>query len=213
MRKTKAKNPKRPAADDAASDAPAGDEVVAPADDVAPEKGAEAKPEIEIDPVEALEQKVAALEDNLLRARAETQNIQRRATIDKSNAIQYANERLMQSLLGVLDDFDRSMAAADGGDDSAAVVDGVRLVHANLVKALGEHGLEGIDALHKPFDPHVHEAMLQQPSEEHPAGTVVEEVAKGYRLRDRVIRPTKVIVSKAVDAEAPDEGAQVDEQA
>ena len=149
--------------------------------------------------IEQLQARVASLEDGLLRAKADCQNLQRRTTIERSEAIRYANTELIKSLLPVLDDFERALAATQDGDNLTAVVDGVRLVHENLIKALCDHGLSSIEALHQPFDPTVHEAMMQQPSADHPDQTVIEEVAKGYRLLDRVIRPVKVVVSKAVE--------------
>lgn len=142
---------------------------------------------------------IEKLEDSLLRARADYQNLQRRAAIERSEAIRFANAALMKSLLGVIDDFERSLASSSTSGEREAVVDGVRLVYQNLMKALRDQGLETIVALHKPFDPSVHEAIMQQPSADHEAGTVMEELAKGYRLCERVLRPAKVIVSKAVD--------------
>jgi molecular chaperone GrpE len=149
-----------------------------------------------VDPVERLEAKVASLEDSLLRAKADYQNLQRRIALDRAEAISYANAELMKSLLGVIDDFERSLEAAETSGNLEAVVDGVRLVYENLIKALGMHGLERIVALHRPFDPNFHEAMMQQPSADCAPGSVMEEIARGYRLRDRVLRPAKVVVSK-----------------
>ena len=167
----------------------------------------------DIDPIEELQAKVEKLEDGLLRAKAEYQNAQRRHAIEQAGSVRYANAEVMKSLLGVLDDFDRSLAAAENSDNLAAVVDGVRLVYGNLTKALRDHGLELIAALHEPFDPRVHEAVMQQTSADFPPGTVVQEVAKGYRLRDRVLRPSKVIVSKEPchnRQDDPDAAAQAD---
>ena len=151
------------------------------------------------DDVDTLSAKVAALEDNLLRAKADFQNLQRRAAVERSEAIRYANADLMQSLLGVIDDLERSIAAAEDSEHSSSMLDGVRLVHANLLKALSSSGLEVIDAQHQAFDPTIHEALLQQSTTQCKPGTVVEQVSKGYRLRDRIIRPAKVIVAKAPD--------------
>lgn len=154
----------------------------------------------------ALRAKVVELEDRLLRAKADFQNLQRRTAIERSEAIRYANAELMKSLLGVLDDFERSLAVSVEATEVASVLDGERLIHENFRKALVDHGLELISALDEPFDPSIHEALMQQSSDEHPPGTVLEEVAKGYRLRDRVLRPTRVIVSKAEhspDSDAP----------
>lgn len=147
----------------------------------------------------SLETRVAELEDSLLRAKADFQNLQRRAAVERAEAVRYGNAELMRSLLGAIDDFERSLAAAESSENHESVIEGVRLVHANLVKALNDHGLETIEALHEPFDPNIHEALMRQPSQEHEPGTVVEQIAKGYRLRDRVVRPAKVIVAAAPD--------------
>lgn len=153
-------------------------------------------------PLEELQGRVASLEDSLLRARADYQNLQRRGAQELGDAVRYANAELILSLLGVLDDFERSLEAAKSSDTPASVADGVRLIYDNLMKVLQAHGLELIDAVGKPFDPHVHEAMMQQPSADHPPGTVTAELAKGYLLRERVLRPARVVVSKVPDANA-----------
>jgi len=160
-----------------------------------------------IAPDDPFRAKIAALEESLLRARADFQNLQRRSAVERSEAIRFANADLMKALLGVVDDFERSLAAAEKPDNLVSVIEGIRLVHRNLVKALGDYGLETIDALHKPFDPNIHEALLQQPSDAHPPGTVLEQVARGFRLRDRVLRPARVIVSKKPDAACDPAGA------
>ena len=149
--------------------------------------------------IDALQTKVAALEDALLRAKADYQNLQRRTSIERAEAVRYANGDLMRSLLSVLDDFDRAVESASSSDNLEAVVAGVRLVQQNLSRSLGEAGLEPIEALHQRFDPAIHEAMLQQPTDEYTPGTVIEQIARGYRLRDRVLRPAKVVVAKAPD--------------
>jgi len=148
---------------------------------------------------EDLKRRIDALEDSLLRAKAEHQNIMRRAATERTDAVRYANADIMRAIIPVLDDLDRAIDAAAEKQASpigGALLDGVKLVRENLLKALREQGLEVIEAADKPFDPHVHEAMLQQPSDEHPAGMVMQELARGYRLRERTLRPAKVIVSK-----------------
>ena len=152
------------------------------------------------DSLAALQAKVVKLEESLLRAKADFQNLQRRAAAEHADAVRYANAELMKSLVKVVDDFERSLAAASKPENLPAVVEGVRLVYENLSKALTDHGLEPIEALHRPFDPKIHEALLHQPSDMHPPGTVIEQIAKGYRLRDRVVRPAKVIVAKEADS-------------
>lgn len=192
------------------------DSQVTQAGAAVPPAGVEVPPEA--DTSDALQARVDSLENSLLRAKADYQNLQRRTAMERADAVWFANSEIMRSLVGVLDDLERSLAAARGLEGRDAVIDGVRLVHTNLMQALRMHGLEPIDALHEPFDPQIHEAMLQQPSAEHRPGTVIEEIARGYRLRGRVVRPSKVIVSKAAEppadgdgsgrADAPDRGTE-----
>lgn len=166
------------------------------------EAGSDKAPALKIavdDPVAEWKGKVEKLEDQLLRAKADFQNMQKRAASERLESIRYANADLMRSLVKVLDDFDRALAAAGDVPESNPLLEGVRLVRENFMKAMAESGLETIDALHQPFDPSIHEALMQLPSGDFPPGTVVEQHAKGYRLHGRVVRPAKVIVSKAVD--------------
>ncbi len=145
------------------------------------------------------DEQIALLKDAVLRGKADFANLQRRAATQRAEAVRFANADLLKSLLVALDDFDRTIDAAAASEDPKSVLKGVSLVHANLTKALKENGLEEINALHESFDPTVHEALLQQPTDEFAPGTIVEQVAKGYRLRDRVLRPAKVIVAKATE--------------
>lgn len=157
------------------------------------ERSDEAPPAAES--IEALRARIEELEDKLLRARAEIQNVQRRSAQEQTEAVRYANASLMRTLVNVLDDFERSLNAGHDSDTVDTMLQGVRLIHGNLHKALAEQGLEAIEALRRPFDPALHEALMRQPSSEHPEGTVINEIARGYRLHDRVIRPSRVIVS------------------
>lgn len=149
------------------------------------------------DPLAQMQAKIDALEDSLLRAKAEAQNIQRRAATERNEAIRFANAELMRSLIPVLEDFDRTFDAAGATDKS--ILEGTRLVHANLMKALRDAGLEPIEARGEDFDPTIHEALMHQPSDDFPPGRVIEQVTRGYRLRDRVLRPARVVVAKAPD--------------
>jgi len=164
-----------------------------------PEERAAQTQQPEMSELDQCHARITSLEDSLLRAKADYQNLQRRVTIERIELLRYANADLMRALLGVLDDFDRALEAAKASENIEAVVDGVRLVHQNLVKSLTDAGLEPIEALHQPFDPAIHEALLQQPTDEHQPGTVIEQAARGFKLRDRVLRPAKVVVAKAID--------------
>lgn len=149
-----------------------------------------------------LQERIQKLTDALARTKADSANLQRRAAIEQVETRTYAKAEVMKSLLGVLDDFDRALAATESEQDSDALVKGVRLVYDNMLRALTAHGLAPIDALHQPFDPSIHEALVQQPNDEHPPGTVIEQVARGYRLHDRLLRPAQVVVAKAVSDDA-----------
>lgn len=145
--------------------------------------------------VETLQERIRDLEDRLLRTRAEVQNVQRRGEQERREAVRYANAELMRRLIAVVDDMERALGALDEAERESPVNAGVRLVYENLLKALREFGMMPVEALHHPFDPHVHEALMRRPSADHPEGTVIEELAKGYVLHERTLRPAKVIVA------------------
>jgi len=150
------------------------------------------------------QREVAEWKDKYLRARAEMQNAARRAANERDDAVRYANAGVLKDLLEVVDDFERAVAAAEQADSTASVIDGVKMVQEKLAKFLRDHQVEPIDAQDAPFDPMQHEALLQQPSRDVPAGTVLQQVQRGYRLRDRVLRPAKVIVATApADEDGP----------
>ena len=185
--------------------------VEAAANDQAPPSEAaevEAPPQDEpANQLAELRAKVEELSDKHLRAVAELRNFRRRADTENQEAVRYASADLIRALLSIVDDLERSLAAVPE-DESSALADGVRLVHQNLLKALQTHHVERIEAQGQPFDPSLHEAMMQQPSDEHPAGTVLEEYQSGYRLWDRVLRHAKVIVSKEIDELTTEQGQQ-----
>jgi len=136
--------------------------------------------------------------DKYLRAVAELSNFRKRSEKDREDSLRYANVALVRSLLSVLDNLDRVVTSAqEHPENSSAIVDGVKLIAESFRKVLGEHNVKAIEAAGQPFDPSVHEAMMQQPSDEHDTPTVLQVVQEGYKLHDRVIRPARVVVSKA----------------
>ncbi|MBL8879066.1 MAG: nucleotide exchange factor GrpE [Phycisphaerales bacterium] len=137
----------------------------------------------------------ARLEKETLRQIAEVRNIQQRLQREKSEALRYAAAEIVQELLVVIDDLDRSLEAVGNGADAAALAEGVRIVNDHFMKILKSRGVEAVPAAGQTFDPAMHEALMQQPSAEAPAGQVIQEVQKGYRMHDRVLRPARVIVS------------------
>jgi len=201
MKRTAKRNTKEETRETADSKA-VSDEVVEPSVDPKEEASTVEPAEETLD---SLRGRIQELENKLLREKADFANTQRRLANERSDAIRFANADLMKSLLPVLDDFERAIEAAAKAQDVEPVLEGTKLVYENFIKALGNHNLEPIKAKSEPFDPTVHEAVLQQPCTDQPEGTVMEEVAKGYRLSDRVIRPAKVIVSKAPDPPADEE--------
>ena len=104
---------------------------------------------------------------------------------------------------GLLDNLGRAIWAADSQPDAAGLLQGVKLVSKQLQTVLERHHCVEIDALHEPFDPHRHQAVMQQPSAEHPEHTIVQVLQPGYQLHDRVIRPAQVIVSTAPHSPDP----------
>jgi molecular chaperone GrpE len=144
------------------------------------------------DPVAALIAERDEAIDRWKRAAADFDNFRKRATRDREEYVTLANERLVKELLPILDDLERALVAATEHQE-AALEDGVRLVHQSLEQLLRRQGLEEIDAAGK-FDPHVHEALLSQPSEAE-EGSVIDVVQKGYTLGDRVVRPARVVVA------------------
>lgn len=130
----------------------------------------------------------------LQRSQAEFLNYQKRARAQAEADRTYAVVPLAHDLIAVLDNFERASDAARSAG-AAGIVEGLEMVHKQLLDALAKHGIERISALGQPFDPNQHEAITQLPDSEKPEGTVVAEMGKGYRLLDRVLRPAKVVVS------------------
>ena len=156
------------------------------------EKVASAAPAVES--VEQLRQEVDEAKDRLLRTQAELENFRRRARRELEDEQRYAHVPLIRDLLPVIDNVHRAVSAAEKNADAASLLEGFKMVAKQLDEVLARHHCTPIDALHEPFDPNLHEAILQQPHDEFPAGTVIGVAQSGYQLRDRVVRPTQVIV-------------------
>ncbi len=150
--------------------------------------------------------------DKWQRAVAELDNFRRRAGRDAEEARTYQALPLARDLLPGLDNLQRAIQAASSNEAAADVVEWVRMVLDQVIGVLGRHGVEPIESVGEAFDPAVHEAIQQVPSDEHEPMTVLEEVEGGFRLGDRVVRPAKVIVSMAPPA-ATDEVSEVTDPA
>jgi molecular chaperone GrpE len=140
--------------------------------------------------------------DRLLRARADLENYRKRAVRERQEAVQGAQVALLERLLPALDSLDMAMAATNSaaGENLDALKTGLVLVHQQLKTTLAEAGLEEIDAARQVFDPNVHEAISQMESADVPEGHVLQQIRKGYKFRDRLVRPASVIVAKPPSA-------------
>lgn len=142
-----------------------------------------------------LEAALEAEKDRVLRLQAEMQNLRQRTSRELADERRYGPVAVVRDVLPVLDNIDRAIEAAEKNSDADALLEGFRLVRQLLENVLTQHNCEPIEAVGQPFDPDYHEAILQQPSDEHEAGNVMMATQTGYRLHDRVVRPTQVIVS------------------
>jgi molecular chaperone GrpE len=163
---------------------------VAPAATPAPEQPAE---------LQALAAKADEYKDNWIRTAADFENFKKRAARERTEAAQFANASLLQKLLPILDNFEMAQNAAQNaeGEKLSALQAGVAMIQQQLKNVLLESGLEEIDSAGKLFDPALHEAVSQQETAEIPEGHVFQQIRKGYKLRDRLLRPAAVIVAKA----------------
>jgi len=144
-----------------------------------------------------LEAKLAESEDRYLRTVAESQNFRRRMEEQKAEERRFANRELVLGLLGVMDNFERALAAAEESASFESLIGGVRLTMRQMQDFLSKQGVAPIEALGKEFDPNYHEAVMRVEDSEHPDNTVVEELQRGYVMHDRVLRPSMVKVARS----------------
>jgi len=156
----------------------------------------------------ALQAENASLRDRMLRALAEAENTRRRAERAAQDARQYAVADFARELLPVVDNLQRSIAAAErhaaATPEEAALIDGVRAVERILMHALEEFGIRRMDARGAPFDPTLHEAIMEEDDAASPPGTVVGVVEDGYTINDRLLRPARVAVARRRSPVSPD---------
>jgi molecular chaperone GrpE len=140
---------------------------------------------------------LAQTKDKYLRVCAEFENARKRMDREKIEFLKYANKGLILEFLNILDDLERSFQAARAQhQDYTAFLKGIEMVMAHVYELLKRHGVQSIEAQGKLFDPHCHEVLLQEESDSLEDNTVIEELQKGYMLEDRVVRTSKVKVSK-----------------
>ena len=151
--------------------------------------------EAEISEVD-FEAEAAKLKDLALRARADLDNFRKRSLREKEEAIRYANNGLLERLLPVIDNFELGLDAAKSAADTASILQGMSMVQKQLHDFLKNNGLEEVQAEGEAFDPNKHDAVSQEFSADIPEGHVIRQVRKGYKIKDRLIRASSVIVSK-----------------
>jgi molecular chaperone GrpE len=142
-----------------------------------------------------LEGQLEEYRNRLLRSQADFDNYRRRTQREKEELAKYASAELITRLLPVLDNFERAIGASKESGDFEALMKGVDMIHRQLLQLLEQEGLKPMETVGQPFNPEYHEAVMRVESDEHEEGTVVEELQRGYILKDRVIRPAMVKVS------------------
>ncbi len=154
---------------------------------------------------ENLKKELEEYKDRLLRRVAEFENFKKRLEADFSNAVKYANEKLLLEILPVVDDLERSLSSGKEKPDFDSFYQGVKMIYSKLMKVLEAHGVKPFDSVGKKFDVYYHEALLRIPRDDVPPDTVIDEVERGYMYYDKVLRHAKVIVSSPVEKQTTEE--------
>lgn len=162
-------------------------------------KEIEKEEEPKLTPEEILQEKVNELEDKLMRRAAEFENYKKRTARQFDEIIQSANDRIILEFLDVVDNFSRSFDHDNEETNVESFKEGVNLIYNQMKGLLEKYDIKPFDAVGQPFNPDIHDAMMQVESDEFDEGTVAMEIGKGYKMGDRVIRHSKVGVAKAKD--------------
>src|SRR5438094_6742803 len=147
------------------------------------------------DPMTGLQADLDRFRDLALRSQADFKNYKKRCAREKEDAVKYANSSLLERLVAIVDNFKLGLEAARGESEQSPIYSGMTLVLKQLNDFLAENGLQAIEAEGKKFDPNLHEAIAHEPSEQFPEGTVIRQTRRGYRFKDRLLRPSSVVVS------------------
>lgn len=160
-----------------------------------PAEGDRASEPISADPASGVQDDAAQWKDIALRARADLDNFRKRMSQEMADARKFANAGLLEELLPILDNFQLGLQAAQNDAGAKNLLIGLNMVAGQLQSFLRENGVEEIPAIGRPFDPNVHEAVGQQPSPDVPEGLIISQARRGFKLRDRLLRPATVVVS------------------
>jgi molecular chaperone GrpE len=147
------------------------------------------------DDCEGLQADLDRFRDLALRSQADFENYKKRSAREKEEAIKYANSSLLEKLIAIVDNFELGLEAARAEGEKSPVFSGMSMVLKQLMDFLADSGLQPIDATGQKFDPNLHEAIAHEPSDEFPEGVVVRQTRRGYRMKDRLLRPSSVVVS------------------
>lgn len=142
------------------------------------------------------EDEIKQLQDRILRLAAEMENTRKRLERERTEGICFANESLIREMLPVVDNLERAIDHAPKDTEGETLLEGVRMTAKSFLDVLAKFGCVPFESVGKPFDPNFHEAIMQQESPDQPENTVVQEFQKGYTIRDRLLRPAMVVVSK-----------------
>lgn len=175
------------------------------------EEAAEAEDTIDLDPQAQLEADLLKWKETAMRTAADLENYRKRMSREKTEAIKFGNQRLIEELLPVIDNFTMGMMAAEA-ESGSMIYMGMKMVQAQLDGFLSGQGVtEAVTEVGSDFDPNIHDAMSQEESDEYEEGKIIRVMRKGYLLGDRLIRPANVVVSKKADEVVADADAEVTE--
>src|SRR3954466_7327956 len=152
------------------------------------------------DETEGLQADLERFRDLALRSQADFENYKKRSAREKEEAIKYANTSLLEKLVAVVDNFELGLEAARAEGEKSPIFSGMSMVHKQLMDFLSDSGLQPIDAAGRKFDPNLHEAIAHEPSDTVPEEVVIRQTRRGYKMRDRLLRPSSVVVSSGRSA-------------
>ena len=187
-----------------AAEAVADPRAQAPAAESPEAAAGDPEPTAETARIEDLSAELVETKDRLIRLHADFENFRRRALRERDEAVRYGAQNLFKDLLTTVDNLERAIehARKGGGGSSESLLQGVELVQKDLLGLMARHGVSEVDAIGQPFDPEHHEAMAQAPDASVAPNTILEVLQKGYKLRDRLLRPARVIVARPLEEAA-----------
>lgn len=177
------------------------EEVTEPTNEEVAEKDIEQSEQLSVEEelqakIQELEAKLEEEENRFLRLRADFDNLRRRSQLDREAAEKYRAQKLLTDLLPVLDNLERALQVEVASEDAVSLYKGIEMVYRTFIEATKQEGLEAIAAEGVAFDPTVHQAVMQESDSDKESGIVLRELQKGYKLKDRVIRPSMVSVNE-----------------